>query len=371
MAGSKALIELLIKDTGIRINGSRPYDIQVHNERFYDVVLKRGSLGLGETYMRGWWECEKLDEFFTRLLQARVEDKIKTDMLLSAKLFLRAITTMGRKLHAFEVGERHYDVGNELYMKMLDPLLCYTCGYWKDARTLEEAQRAKLDLICRKIGLKRGQQVLDIGSGWGSFLGYAAQHYGVRANGITVSKEQKAFTDRRYAQLPVEVQLQDYRDVEGTYNHVVSVGMFEHVGYRYYRTFMKTVHRVLQDDGLFLLHTIGGNTSVYGTDPWIDKYIFPNGMLPSVAQIGAATEGLFVMEDWHNFGADYDKTLMAWHAQFEARWDSLKDTYDEVFHRMWRYYLLMCAGSFRARKNQLWQIVFSKRGVSGGYCSVR
>ena len=213
--------------------------------------------------------------------------------------------------------------------------------------------------------------MLDIGSGWGSFVGYAAEQYGVQASGVTVSKEQKAFTDTRYAHLPVDVQLQDYRDIQGTFDHVVSIGMFEHVGYRHYRTYMKTVHSVLKDDGLFLLHTIGSNTSVRGTDPWIDKYIFPNGMLPSLAQISASIEGLFVMEDWHNFGDDYDKTLMAWHANFEESWDTLQQNYNEEFYRMWRYYLLMCAGSFRARKNQLWQIVLSKKGVPGGYQSIR
>ena len=265
---------------------------------------------------------------------------------------------------------------------MLDRRLTYTCGYWKNAENLDAAQEAKLDLVCRKIGLKPGQSMLDIGSGWGSFIGYAAEKYGVNAIGITVSKEQKALADKLYGNFSVETRLQDYRDIndppsheasEGQrkFDHVVSLGMFEHVGCKNYRMFMKIVHNALQDEGLFLLHTIGGNRSVRGNNQWIGKYIFPNSMIPSVKQIGKSIEGLFVVEDWHNFGADYDKTIMSWHKNFEDNWDKIKSNYDDRFYRMWRYYLLSCAGSFRARKNQLWQIVLSKKGVPSGYKSIR
>ena len=254
---------------------------------------------------------------------------------------------------------------------MLDKRLTYTCGYWKNAKDLNEAQEAKLDLVCRKIGLKRGQSVLDIGSGWGSFIGYAAEKYGASAVGLTVSKEQKELANELYDNLPVEIRLQDYRDINEKFDHVVSLGMFEHVGYKNYRTYMEVVHGVLKSDGIFLLHTIGGNKSVFSSDPWFHKHIFPNSMLPSIKQIGQSIEGLFVMEDWHNFSADYDKTLMAWHKNFEDNWDKIKSNYDDRFYRMWRYYLLSFAGSFRARKNQLWQIVLSKKGIAGGYKSIR
>jgi len=226
-------------------------------------------------------------------------------------------------------------------------------------------------LVCKKIGLGEGQKVLDIGSGWGSFMGYAAEKHGAKAMGVTVSKEQKKLADELYYNLPVKTLLRDYRDINEKYDHIVSLGMFEHVDYRNYRTFMKTVHSTLSDDGLFLLQTIGGNSSSVATDPWIGKYIFPNSMIPSIKQIGKSIEGLFVMEDWHNFSTYYDQTLMAWYKNFEDSWDQLKENYDERFHRMWRYYLLLCAGSFRARKLQLWQIVLSKNGVKGGYTPIR
>lgn len=371
MNKEREIIKSLLKGAGITINGDNAYDPQIHNEDFYGRVLREGSLGLGESYMDGWWDCEKLDQFFHRILAADLDKRIRGNWNILFRLAWNYILNPGRKSRAFEIGKRHYDIGNDLYRTMLDKRLTYTCGYWEAAENLDAAQEAKLDLVCRKIGLKRGQRVLDIGSGWGSFIGYAAERYGANATGITVSKEQKAFADGLYKNLPVETRLQDYRDVSGKFDHIVSLGMFEHVEYKNYRTFMNVVYNMLKDDGLFLLHTIGDNRSERGIDSWIEKYIFPNSMLPSIKQIGKSIEGLFVMEDWHNFGADYDRTLMAWHKNFEDNWDKIKLNYDGKFYRMWKYYLLSCAGSFRARKNQLWQIVLSKKGIPGGYISVR
>lgn len=361
--------EKLLKGADVAINGDRPWDITVHDERFYTRVFRDGSLGLGESYMDGWWDSPQLDEMICKILRARLETKV------TGKLLMHALTARLMNLQsparAFEVGEKHYDIGNELYERMLDARMVYTCGYWKDATTLDEAQDAKLDLVCRKIGLKTGDRVLDIGCGWGSFARYASEKYGAHVTGVTVSREQMKLAQERCAGLPVEILLQDYRDIAGTFDHVVSLGMFEHVGYKNYRAYMEVASRVLKDDGFFLLHTIGSLKSVRSFEPWLGKYIFPNAMLPSVAQIAQAVEELFVIEDWHNFGADYDTTLMAWYANIEAHWPELSGKYDERFHRMWKYYLLSCAGSFRARKNQLWQVVLSKKGVVGGYQSIR
>jgi cyclopropane-fatty-acyl-phospholipid synthase len=245
--------------------------------------------------------------------------------------------------------------------------MIYSCGYWAEAETLDEAQEAKLDLICRKIGLERGMRVLDIGSGWGGFLKFAAERYGISGLGVTVSREQAAFANEHARDLPIETRLMDYMALDGQFDRVVSVGMFEHVGYRNYRSYFDKVRSLLRPDGLFLLHTIGGNVSTTHGDPWAEKYIFPNGMLPSIAQIGEALEGLFVMEDWHNFGADYDRTLMAWRNNFDAAWPALSARYDDRFRRMWRYYLSVFAALFRARQINLWQIVLSPEGVAGGY----
>lgn len=371
MKREKQIIESLLAGTEVVINGNNPWDLQVHNENFFGRVLRKGSMGLGESYMDGWWDCENLDQFFDKIFRADIDRRIKKDLKLALKTIFNLALNAGRKSKAFEVGQKHYDIGNDLYRAMLDKRLTYTCGYWKNAKDLDEAQEAKLELICKKIGLKRGQRVLDIGSGWGSFISYAAKNYGVNALGVTISREQKQLTDELYKNLPVETKLQDYRDINEKFDHIVSLGMFEHVGYKNYRAFMKVAHRALKDGGLFLLHTIGGNQSAKGTDPWLNKYIFPNSMIPSIKQIGQSIEGLFVMEDWHNFGDDYDKTLMAWHKNFEDNWEKIKSNYDERFYRMWRYYLLSCAGLFRARKEQLWQVVLSKKGIPGGYQSIR
>lgn len=367
----KEIIESLLEGTGIRINGDNPYDIQVHDERFYRRVLTHGSLGLGESYMDGWWDCKSLDEFFCRILRSHVEDKVKS-LRVFPNILKAEIINSGSRRRSFRIGESHYSIGNELYRNMLGKWLAYSCGYWSEAGTLDEAQEAKLDLVCKKLGLKEGMKILDIGCGWGALLEYAAERYGVTGVGITVSVEQVKLALKLCEGLPVEIRLQDYRDVDGTFDRIVSLGMFEHVGYKNYRTYMKTVHRLLNDDGLFLLHTIGAKgKAAITTDHWLDRYIFPGGMLPSVRQIGASIEGLFVMEDWHNFGADYDKTLMEWYKNFERNWEKIEPNYDKRFYRMWRYYLLFCAGGFRARKNQLWQIVLSKDGVPGGYRSIR
>ena len=361
----------LLSVAGIKINGNNPWDISVHNDKFYQVVLSQITLGLGESYMDGWWDCDKLDGFFSRVIRAQIQNDIKKNWGLVYQVMLARVLNLQSRNRAFQIGEKHYDLGNELFINMLDKRLVYSCAYWQNAPTLDAAQENKLDIICRKIGLQPGMKVLDIGCGWGSFARYAAEKYGVNVVGITVSKEQVELAQTLCAGLAVEIRLQDYREVNEKFDRIVSVGMIEHVGYKNYRTYMEVARRSLNDDGLFLLHTIGGNTSVKSLDPWINKYIFPNGMLPSIQQLSRSVEGLFVMEDWHNFSADYDKTLMAWYANLEQNWDNLKSKYDERFHRMWKYYLLSCAGSFRARSNQLWQIVLSPKGVSGGYRSIR
>lgn len=370
MKSPQETISHLLKEADVIIGGDRPWDIEVHDTRLYNRVLAQGTLGLGEAYMDGWWEVPSLDQFFARVLHARLQRHLITFGTLF-HIAKAMVVNRQAEAKAFEVGREHYDIGNDLFEKMLDPRMVYTCGYWKNAETLAEAQEAKLDLVCRKIGLMRGQKILDIGCGFGSFAKFAAERYGVSVVGITISEEQAAYARTHCAGLPVEIRVQDYRDIREEFDHIVSLGMFEHVGYKNYEVYFRIARRCLKDGGLFLLHTIGGNRSVKVTDRWIDKYIFPNGMIPSIAQIGKAIENIFVVEDWHNFGADYDKTLMAWFANFNEKWPQLREAYGERFYRMWKYYLLSCAGAFRARHLQLWQVVLSKEGVEGGYQTVR
>jgi cyclopropane-fatty-acyl-phospholipid synthase len=361
----------LLAPADIHLNGSRPSDPQILNPKTYGRILSQGTVGLGESYMDGWWTCEKLDELFSKAMGSGIDRRVRLSpamiwTVIKAKLF--NLQSRGR---AFIVGEKHYDLGNDLFIPMLGPSMAYSCAYWDKATSLDEAQYAKFDLICRKLGLRPGMKVLDIGCGWGGLAKYAAEKYGVSVIGLTVSREQAEFATNLCQGLPVEIRVQDYRACTEKVDRIVSVGMFEHVGSKNYRSFMRVAKSCLKDDGLFLLHTIGSLRSVLTTDPWIAKYVFPNGMLPSMKQIARSAERIFVIEDVHNFGADYDKTLMAWHRNFVAAWPSLREKYGERFFRMWTYYLLTCAGAFRVRKIQLWQIVLSPSGVKGGYKSVR
>ena len=373
-AKSKSLIVDLLKHADVEVGGSRPWDLQVHDERLYERVISYGTLGFGEAYMDGWWDAGAIDEMIYRILKHDLRSQIRIDFANIMSVARSRVLNLQRR-HVYEVGEKHYDIGNELYSRMLDKRMVYSCGYWKEARTLDAAQEAKLDLICRKAGLEPGMRILDIGSGWGGFLRFAAERYGVEGIGLTISKEQAEYANANRGNLNIETRLEDYLAMTGKFDRIISIGMFEHVGVKNYRRYMRKVSELLSPDGLFVLHTIGGNISQTYGDPWADKYIFPNGMVPSPQQIGKATEGLFVMEDWHNFGAYYDPTLMAWLANFEAAWPELSathaDKYDERFRRMWRYYLCSFAGAFRARTIQLWQVVLSPAGVGGGYQSIR
>jgi cyclopropane-fatty-acyl-phospholipid synthase len=375
---ARALASLAAK-AGITFNGSEPWDIQVYDPRFYRRVLADRSLGLGESYMEGEWESHAVDETIYRIVRANLAKEIKAAPSLS--LLWQAgkarLTRTVTKARARKAVRAHYDIGNDLYGVQLDPRMVYSCGYYRDKPspgTLAAAQECKLDLVCRKIGLARGQRVLDIGCGWGSFAKFAAERYGARVVGVTLSQEQKAWAEESCKDLPVTIRLCDYRDAQEQFDHIVSIGMFEHVGPEQYRTFFEQAERLLKPGGLLLLHCIVGNRSRLVGDPWMSKYIFPKGVLPSLQQIAGASEGLFVQWDLHNFGPDYDTTLMAWFKNFdrayrEGRLD--REKYDQRFYRMWKYYLLSCAGLFRAGGAQLCQFVFARPGEVSEYHTAR
>jgi len=351
---------------GISVGGDAPGDIQVRDKRFYDRVVVEGTLGLGESYMDGWWDAQRLDVFFTKCLRARLDERARSKHQLL--LYLKSILlNMQSRRRARRVAQTHYNLGNAFYADMLGPGMHYTCAYWEGAETLEEAQTAKCELVCKKLDLQPGDSVLDVGCGWGGFAEYAARTYGCRVTAYNIAEEQVRYARERCKGLNVEVILDDYRNAKGSYDKIVSIGLFEHVGPKNYRPAMEILERCMKDDGLFLLHTIGGNETQMTTDPWVDKYIFPGGVLPSVQKLAEAAERLFVVEHFHSFGQYYDQTLMAWYDNFRNSWFKYEREYGERFFRMWSYYLLGCAGAFRSRRNQLWQWVFSKRGVLGGY----
>lgn len=373
-ASRAAILQELVRSADIQFNGARPWDIQVQDPVFYDRVMLNASIGLGDAYMDGHWDSARLDETITRLIDAGVEVRLQGWRRLVAVLEVLKLYLLNRQTpaRAFVVGERHYDVGNGLYRAMLDPTMSYSCGYWENASDLAEAQRAKLEMICRKLDLQPGERLLDIGSGWGGLAEYAAHTRGVEVVGVTISREQAALARERCKGLPVEIRLLDYRELEGRFDKIVSVGMFEHVGQKNYREYFQKAASLLEDDGLFLLHTIGTQAPSTFIDPWIDKHIFPNAELPNAEALSRSSRPFFVLEDWHAFGQDYDRTLMAWWEGFDSRWPEIsKLGYDERFYRMWKFYLHSCAGFFRARRGHLWQLVLSKPSRREVYRSLR
>ena len=363
--------EQILEPAGIRLNGSDPWDVQVHNNALFSRIARHGTLGLGEAYIDGWWDCEALDEMITRGFRAGLEDKVRNNLRFWLYLVGSRLVNRQSRGRAFQVAEQHYDIGNDVFESMLDPHMNYSCAFWDGAQTLEEAQIAKMQMICAKLRLEPKMQVLDIGCGWGGLACWMAQHHGVSVTGVTVSNEQAQLARERCAGLPVTIEIRDYRELEGQFDRIVSVGMFEHVGPRNYRTFFGKTRSLLKDQGLFLLHTIGAGRGGFATDRWIEKYIFPNGVLPPAPTLAEYAGAFFSIEDWHNFGADYDPTLMAWYQNFNDAWPTLKDHYGERFKRMFDYYLLVCAGSFRSRENHLWQLVLSVGGITGGYRAPR
>ena len=363
---SKRKLESILTRADIRFGGDRPWDVQVRNEMLYDRILAYGNLGVGEAYMDGWWDCESIDDMVCRIWQSDLPVYMR-GLRGWPSLLADVVINRQRGRGAFKVGKQHYNLGNTLYKCMLDERMIYSCGYWKHATNLEQAQEAKLDLIAHKLQLEPGMTVLDIGCGWGGSLAYLHERYGVSGLGITVSDEQVKLAREKYSSAGLRFELQDYRSVTEKFDRIFSVGMFEHVGIKNYSGYFEMVRNCLHDEGLFLLHTIGIRKSDSWFDPWLERYIFPNSMLPSAKHIISASEQYLILQDWHGFGADYDRTTLAWYANFCRGWEQLKPDYDERFFRMWQYYLLSCAGTFRAGINQLWQVVFSKGGLRGGY----
>lgn len=359
---AKSILQSLLGRAGIELDGGAPWDLRVNNDGFYERVVQGGSLAAGEAYTDGWWEVERLDEFFYRLFMARVDELFSRDFRSQLKQIYARLVNRQTLRRSRRVAEEHYNLGNDLFQRMLGKRLCYTCAYWKDARDLDEADEAKLELVCRKLELERGMSILELGCGWGSFARYAAERYGCSVVGLNIAEEQVRLGRELCRGLPVELRVEDYRTAKGLYDRVVSIGIMEHIGPKNYRAYMEVAARCLKDDGIAFVHTIGQNATTYRCDPWFDKHIFPNGVTPSLRGLGAAMEGLFVAEDCHNIGPHYDPTLMAWHDNLTRRWPELSPKYGDGFYRMMKYYLLTAAATFRSRRSQVYQLVMTKPG---------
>lgn len=374
---TKTLLKKYLDSADIAINGNRPFDIRVNNEKMYEKLLLEPSLGAGETYVDGWWDSDQLDEVFFRICRLNLDSKIYSKWHMAVFSMLYKLINFQTITRSKKVAEKHYNLGNDFYRDMLGETLAYTCGYWAKAKNLDESQYDKFELICRKIKLQPNEKVLDLGCGWGSLAKYMAEKYGCEVTAVNISTEQVRYANENNKGLPIHCILADYRD-QHIYNpkgkkfdKIVSVGLCEHVGHKNYREFITIALNNLKETGLFLLHTIGRNNSTSYIDPWTNKYIFPNGMLPSISLLTKAMEDLFIVEDLHNFGSDYDKTLMEWYKNFNYHWPKYAQSYGDRFYRIWSYYLLSCAGAFRARGMQLLQFLLSPKGVLGGYVSER
>jgi cyclopropane-fatty-acyl-phospholipid synthase len=364
----------LLEGTGVEIGGSQPWDITVNRDRLYRRAL-RGSLGIGEAYIDGDWDCLALDELFRRVLSA---SKLNSPLLRTAralKVLQSRLTNLQTRRRSRAVAEEHYDIDHRMYALFLGPWNQYTCCFFDGTDDLEQAEVIKLEMLCDKLELRPGERLLDIGCGWGGFAKYAAATRGCEVTGISLSTEQIHYARRFAHGLPVTIEKLDYRDLPRSgltpFDKISIVGMIEHVGYRNYETLMRVVHEMLKPDGLFLLHTIGNCERTTVVDPWMEKYIFRNSMAPSMDQLAAATEGCFVVEDWENYGHHYVPTLQAWHDRFNANWDRIRSLktareFDERFRRMWNYYLMSSKAAFEVEQLHLWQLVMTRRGSGRG-----
>ena len=374
-SAARRIVERALNEADVQLNGTRHWDITVHDDRFFERVLTHGSLGAGESYMDQWWDCDRIDDMAYRVLRHGFANNIGSPF----RKFLATAQVLFRDLQkgqgARRVAQIHYDLPVSLFEAMLGTTMNYSCGYWREAGDLTAAQMSKMELICRKLGLKHGMRLLDIGCGWGGLAHYAATRYSSRVVGITVSDVQANYAVAKCRDLPVTIHCLDYRDASqnefGTFDAITSVGMLEHVGPKNYAKFFGVAANLLGPDGLLLVQTFGRERSE-PIDPWINRYIFPNSYVPSARELCDATNGLFVTEDWHNFGADYDRTLLAWEENFERWAEHTWKRTDPRAYRMWRYYLLTFAAGFRVRdRAQLWQLILAPRGVPGGYRSIR
>ncbi len=370
----KPLFESLLEGTGVRVDGDRPWDIRVNRDRLYRRTL-RGSLGIGESYIDGDWDCAALDQLFRRVLSANTQ---KNPLIRAARAWrgLQArVMNLQTRERSRAVAEEHYDIDHRMYALFLGPWNQYTCCFFDGTDDLGRAEVIKLELLCDKLELKAGDRLLDIGCGWGGFAKYAAETRGCEVTGISLSEEQIRYAAEYTRGLPVAIRRLDYRDLPGSglapFDKISIVGMIEHVGYKNYGRIFGVVHQMLKPDGLFLLHTIGNCEKTSVVDPWIEKYIFRNSMAPAMSQLADAAEGRFAVEDWENYGHFYVPTLQAWYDRFNANWDRIRALktarpFDERFRRLWNYYLMSSKAAFDVEQLHLWQVVMTRRNSGRG-----
>ncbi|HTO20203.1 MAG TPA: cyclopropane-fatty-acyl-phospholipid synthase family protein [Pseudomonas sp.] len=353
-------------------------EIQVHDAAFWPMVAGNGSIGAGEAYMQGCWSSPDLTAVI-RLFVANLDvlDGLEGGLARLGRPLLHGLHWLNRNTRQ---GSRkniaaHYDLGNALFEQLLDPTMMYSAAMFRSAEdSLEQAQLYKLQRICEKLDLQPDDHLLEIGTGWGGMALYAASHYGCRVTTTTLSREQYEYTRQRIEaqglQDRVTLLLQDYRDLEGQYDKLVSIEMIEAVGHRYLPTYFRQCERLLKDDGLMLLQSITIRDQRYEqakrSVDFIQRYIFPGGALPSLQvlleNVGRDTDlNLHHMED---FGLHYARTLRLWHDNLRrARHNLEQRGYDEQFYRLWEFYLCYCEGGFLERSIGAAQLLLAKPGA--------
>ncbi len=359
------VISDLLADVGLSINGNQPWDIQIYDEKVYRMILYKGSLGFGVAYMEGLWEAEQLDETFHRLLSADLDRKLKgwARVRLLTEAVRHRIFNLQSQERAFTVAHKHYDIGNDVFEAMLDSTMSYSCAYWEHADNLEQAQQHKLDMICRKLALKPGEHLLEIGCGWGGFAQYAAETIGARVTGVTISQAQHDYAVERMKRLGlddrVEIVMMDYRDIKGQFDAVVSIEMFEAVGESYWGTYFTKLHDVLKKGGKAGLQIITIADEMFedyrSRADFIQKYVFPGGMLPSAQKLLEQTQaaGLKAVSSFR-FGGDYAETLKQWGQRFEDAWKEGRiKGFDAHFRKLWLFYLAYCEAGFRTQRTNV------------------
>lgn len=350
-----------------------PLHLQIHNPNTYDRILAFGTLGFCEAYMEGWWDeannnlIELIGLFYRSNVYAKARDKVT--IALALKVIQQRLRTLPVLIQNSRRNvQHHYDLGNDFYQLFLDPTLTYSCGYRvHETDSLEQMQLQKYDLICRKLALKPGETLIDIGCGWGGMLIYAAERYGVSGTGITLSVEQAKLAQERIEQRgltdKIKIVIADYREIKGQYDKFVSIGMFEHVGKGNFATFMQKAADLLTPNGVGMLHTIV-TQSQERNGAWVDKYIFPGGYAPQLHEL---THELWAAKlkvaHCENLKPHYAETLKRWAQNFTGNRDritALSETYDERFLRMWYLYLQSFEASFRYGGLHVYQLLFFK-----------
>lgn len=342
-------------------------DIIVNNNNFYTKLLKHGEIGLGESYVDKDWDSNNLEETLYNLIinQKKIENAIIKN---SPNLIIKKLLDIPSDIFSTDNTKNdikfHYDIGNKLYENMLGKSMLYSCAYfYKQGLSLDEAQYAKLDLIAKKLNLKEGMRVLDIGCGFGTAAIYLSKKFNVNILGISLSKEQINYFNSIYTGTQVQVIYKDYRELtrehNNSYDCIYSIGMFEHIGINNHIDYYNKCFKLLKTNGTMLIHTIVSNKRLYSHNSWITKYIFPGAELPHISDFTKKYTDNWLLQDLQCIGKSYSKTLLAWKKNIND--SSVFNNYDDKFKRTWNYYLLLCSAAFRAREITVFQLVYFKK----------